>query len=608
METLKRVLVRFLADRRRVAAVVVLSLVTAALRFASVGALIPFFDVLFGQGGVDRRAGVTRSLIDGFHRAGIPTQGLTALAVLASFLLLCLVLKGIATWALEINAGHLTHACVQGLTDDLHAAVLRQPQSFFSAVGSGDLLARYTSDLEDVRLGLRKISGKLISQPLYAIAALTATFWIAPGLAVMSLLFLPLVGLGLATFTRRAKHRSRELVGQRKDLVGRAGEHIRGARVLKAFGLEGRARDDLAGDSRAVHSHQMSVVRIEALASPVIEILGSAAVLVIVLAGGRAVLQGALTYGEFTAFYVALVSVFDPVRKLANTQVRLQRLRAGAERVFEILDLPGEEATAGDVPPPLGTGLRFEGIGLVYPDSVTAALDDVSFTVSPGEIVALVGGSGAGKSTVANLVARLEEPQRGRLLWSDRDVATFDRTAWRQRIGFVTQEILLFDTTVRENIALGHPQATEAAIRAAAEQAQAATFIEALPDGYDTRIREDGARLSVGERQRLCIARALVRRPEILILDEASSALDPENEALIRRALEIDRARRVTLLIAHSERLARSADRAVVLEGGRVQGIGSPSQLALTCSAWRRLFETPRPETPIAAQTETDSK
>ncbi|MEQ8763966.1 MAG: ABC transporter ATP-binding protein [Planctomycetota bacterium] len=581
---------RFCADRKRIAWLVILSWIAAALRFATVGSLVPFFDVLFGSGGAGEAAPVTRSILDRLDAWSLPSEGVSLLAVLAGILLLLLVLKGITSWALEIEAGRLAHGCVLGLTDDLHRAVLRQPQSFFTTVASGDLIARYTGDVEDVRLGLRKVSGKLISQPLYAIAALAATFWIAPRLAALALVFLPLVGLGLAAFTRRAKQRSRQLAGRRQTLVGRAGEHIRGARVLKAFGLESHAQSEFEGESASFYDEQMAVVRIEAVASPVIEILGSAAVLVIVLLGGQAVLGGSLTYGQFTAFYVALVSVFDPVRKLANTQVRLQRLRAGAERVFEILDRPGESETGGEEPPPLTDGLRFDAVSLTYPGSDAAALDEVSFRVGPGEIVAIVGSSGAGKSTLVNLVPRLESPGRGRVLWSGCDIASFDRQAWRERVGFVTQEILLFDATIEENIALGHPRADRAAVREAAARAQAESFIEALPEGYETRIGEGGSRLSVGERQRLCIARALVRRPEVLILDEASSALDPENETLIRRALERDREGRVTLVIAHSERLARSADRVVVLEAGRVVGQGTPEELLESCAVFRRLF------------------
>jgi subfamily B ATP-binding cassette protein MsbA len=338
----------------------------------------------------------------------------------------------------------------------------------------------------------------------------------------------------------------------------------------------------------------MRIVRVDALASPMLEVLAYFGIAAAFWIGGWLVIRRVLSPGELTVYLLALASLFQPLRKLSNFNINLQKALAGVDRVFAILDIPPEvvDRPAARPLPRMREGIAVEGVTFSYEDGERPVLEDVSFSAKMSEIVAVVGSTGAGKTTLVNLLPRFYDPMVGRITIDGIDIRDVTLASLRGQMGIVTQETILFDESIYANIAYGRKGVTPEAVRAAADIANALEFIERLSDGFDTRIGERGVRLSGGQRQRIALARAILLNPPILILDEATAALDTESERLVQEALEQSMRNRTTFIVAHRLSTVMRADKVLVLERGRIVERGTPGELLAARGAYWRLYQS----------------
>ncbi|HET7706886.1 MAG TPA: ATP-binding cassette domain-containing protein, partial [Thermoanaerobaculia bacterium] len=389
---------------------------------------------------------------------------------------------------------------------------------------------------------------------------------------------------------RGTTHRSQERMA---DIATQLEETIRGVRIVKAFTME---KFEIGRFNQATQRHlraNLKAQRIQAATSPVLELLAGVCTLLLLLYAHRRITNGSLTLGEFISFVGALAMMYAPIKKLNKVNLSLNAALSAAERVFRMLDVdnPVKEKPGAETLRSVGEGVKYENVTFTYGREGDPVLANISIDVHPGEIVALVGGSGAGKSTFVNLLPRFYDVTSGRITVAGRDVRDVTLPSLRGLMGFVTQEVVLFNDTVRNNIAYGRTDAEESKVIAAAKAAHAHDFISALPQGYDTVIGESGVLLSGGQRQRLAIARALFKDPPILILDEATSALDTESERLVQQALNNLMRGRTTLVIAHRLSTIRSADKIVVLDKGQIVEFGRHDELLARKGVYRRLYD-----------------
>ena len=496
--------------------------------------------------------------------------------------LLFYLIKGLGAYLSGYWMADVGQRVVRDLRQSLFTHILGQSAAFFAAETSGRLTSRITNDVGQVQQAVSETLGDLARETLALFGFAALLFYYDARLALVCLTGAPLIVYPLARLgqrVRRTTRRSQEALAQ---ITHQSAEAFTGHRIVKAFGAEGREALKFDRASSALFRTNLKVTRVLALLPPLMEFLGGIAIAGALWYGTREIALGRLTPGEFTSFLAALLFMYAPIKKLSRVNANLQAAAAASERIFEILDLHTEvKEREGAVDlPPFTQQIELREVSFGYEDGHgRSTLRGVSLTVQAGQMVAIVGKSGAGKTTMVNLLPRFFDVTAGAILVDGRDIRDVTLSSLRAQIGIVTQETVLFDDTIAGNIAYGMPGATQEQIEAAARAANAHDFIAAQPYGYKTMIGERGQRLSGGQRQRLAIARALLKNSPILILDEATSALDTESERLVQQALATLMMNRTSFVIAHRLSTIRRADAIIVMERGRVVEIGKHDDL-----------------------------
>lgn len=533
-----------------------------------------------------------------------PDARLRMLMIVMAFFVLLTLLGGIFRF---INEGLIAVAVQRGLHDmrtALANCVLHLPIDWHSRQPHGDTLSRFATDLNRVEVGIMTLFGKTVREPIKAVGVLVLALIIDWRLLVGALIGLPIAVVVFRSFgqiVKRAQRRASESWGR---LLDHLGERLIGIRIVKACNMQDAESARFEREGTILTRAQTHIELVDAATNPVLEIIAMIAVAAFVLYGGSRVFQRELEPHLFFAALVCLVGMFDPVRKLGNVFNRMQAADASAGRLFEYLDLPAEEpqrASTG-MPPKLPTmreGLEFRGVWFAYPSNPDRpVLADINLQVRRGEMIALVGPNGSGKTTLMALLLRFFEPTRGDIRIDGCNIGQCGLDSLRSQIGLVTQDPIIFSDTVRANIAYGANGVSDEVVRQAARLAHADDFAGALrverdgvvTIGYDAQV--SGRTLSGGQKQRIALARAILRDPPILILDEATSQIDTESERKIQEAFDDVTRNRTTFIIAHRFSTIAKADRIVVLDAGRIVGVGKHSDLIQNCPTYANLCRT----------------
>ncbi len=492
----------------------------------------------------------------------------------------------------RVVAGRVSLAVEFDLRQRFYAHLQRLELSFFDSQQTGQLMSRATVDLQSIRffLGYGLI---FITQNLLTIAlACAVMIALDPLLALIALAPAPFVVYIASRYNRISRPALQEVQQRIAELTAEAEENVSGIRIVKAFAREEHQLHRFRRAVARVFDQSVYSTRLQATFSPLIGLLPQFGIALVLLVGGRQVIAGSLSLGSFTAFYTYVVMLAAPMRMLGMAMGMAQRAIASGNRLFEVLDRePRIESPPGAPPLPAGGGrIELRGVTLRYDGSVPA-LTDVDLAVEAGRTVALVGPSGSGKTSLVALIARLYDPSEGAVILDGADVRSVDVASLRSQVSFVADDSFLFSASVADNIAYARPGASREEVEAAAQRAQADEFIRDLPGGYDTLVGERGLTLSGGQRQRVAIARALLAEPRILILDDATSAVDATTEESIKAGLQEAMGGRTTFVIAHRLSTVSLADEVVVMDGGRIVDRGSHEELLEGCGFYREIAE-----------------
>jgi ABC-type multidrug transport system fused ATPase/permease subunit len=515
---------------------------------------------------------------------------------------LAIAVAGVARWVLSVArrivAGRVSLGVELLLRQTLYDHLQSLELGFFDRQQTGQLMSRATVDLQSVRFFLGYGLVWILQSALTISFTAVAMVIIDPLLAVIALVPVPFVVWVSARYGRRSRPALQEVQQRIAELTANAEEDIGGVRVVKSFAQEHRRYTNFERSASRVFAQQMVSTRIAAFYNPLIGFLPQIGLALLLIVGGRQVINGDTSLGDFTAFYTYLLALLGPMRSLGIALGLAQRATASGVRLFQILDREPELVAPADAPPlPAGAGdVRLDHVSLRYEDAAAEALHDVTLHVEAGTTLALVGGTGSGKTSLVALLARLYDATEGTIRIDGADVRDIDLRSLRGEIAIVDDNPFLFSASVRDNIAYARPGATDEEVEVAARRGEAHEFIERLPDGYATRIGERGLTLSGGQRQRIAIARALVADPRILVLDDATSSVDASTEQHIKEALREAMAGRTTFVIAHRLSTIALADEIAVLEDGRLVAKGTHDELLQTDSLYREIVEKGLPD------------
>jgi subfamily B ATP-binding cassette protein MsbA len=538
----------------------------------------------------------------------------TLLIILPLVILTVAVLKGAFNYGQSYLMSQVGYRVITDVRRELFGRLVRLRVSYHDASTSGRLVSRVINDVSLMANAIAGVLKDIFQQGLTFLAMLGVIFYQHWKLAMISVVVVPLAVITMVRMGQRL--RSLSLRGQERmgDMASTLQETLAGIRMVKAFGRE-EAETRRFHESNLAYLHTtMKSIQVSSLGSSHMEVIGVVGIAGIVWYGGFLVIHGEMTPGAFFSFMAAMFLAYTPIRRLSSANNTVQQALAAAERVFEVLDLETEvdhdrgrrELTR------LERSLEFQGVTFQYDGKGPAALAGVDLSVGVGETVAFVGTSGSGKTTLVSLVPRFYEPTQGTIRIDGVDIQEYTLRSLRAHIGIVSQDVVLFDESIKNNIAYGRPGAAEREIQRAAELAFAHDFIVRLPHGYDTMIGERGVKLSGGERQRLAIARAILRDPPLLILDEATSALDTASERMVQMALANLMKGRTTLVIAHRLSTVQNADRIVVLDRGRIVEVGTHESLLKRGGLYQRLysmqFEEDAPPEPLSGRAEGETE
>ncbi|MBK8127523.1 MAG: ABC transporter ATP-binding protein [bacterium] len=524
--------------------------------------------------------------------AGDPLSVLPRLciALIAVFLL-----KNIFAYLQLHFVSYVEQRMIKDLRDRVYAHVIRQPYEFYDRSSTGELMSAVMNDVNTLSVTFQRVFTQAVRDPITVVTLLIILFSISWQLMLAALVIVPAFGVLFRKTGGSLKRKSGRIQEGLAEITGALQETISGARLIKSSATEQPETERFESRSERLFHNSLRLARLERLASPLSETIGVMIIALVLLLGGQQVLSGSLLDAEdFIRFIVVLFSMLAPARAVGNLNNYLQIGSAAGARIDALLAQPIESDVAQDGGQPvsdLRQELRYENVWFRYPTSEQWVLHDVSLTIRCGERVALVGRSGSGKTTLANLLPRFYTPEQGRVLWDGVDVQQLDRAALRRQISLVSQDVFLFNESVRYNLTYGLRDVTDDKLATAMKRAQCTDFVAKLPRGLETIVGERGAQLSGGQKQRIAIARALLKDAPLLIFDEATSALDNESERLIQHALEELFRERTVIIIAHRLSSIRFADRVVVLDEGQIAVEGLHPALLDTSELYRTLTQ-----------------
>jgi subfamily B ATP-binding cassette protein MsbA len=554
----------------------------------------PGLGSVVGEKSVVRRTAVAKALDGGLAslEAALGVTEKTRVLVLPLFLFAAFVLKNLCAFVAEYRFNAVGLAFVRDLRKTLYERILGQSGAFFARHPSGDLIARVTGDVDRVQSLFGTDLADLVQSLATLAVLLVVVVSLSPQLTLVALLITPAIVVPVVLIAKRLRALSRSARERMGDLTGVLSETVRGARVVQAYGAEAWESERFSNVNERTFRLARKGARVMAFSSPLVETASVLAFLLLLGYATTRITAGKMTLGTFISYGVGLAMMYQPFKRATRTNLALQQALASARRLFEVLDAGNDVVDRPEARPIGGFSreIRFEGVSFAYGEG-EPVLEGVDLTLRRGSVTALVGPSGAGKSTLAALLPRFMDPTTGRITVDGIDLRDVTLASLRARIGLVTQDVVLFDDTVRRNVAYGRPEVPEAEVRGALAAANASAFVDALPDGLDTRVGEGGTRLSGGQRQRLAIARALLKDPPMLVLDEATSALDSESERAVQEALERLMSGRTVLVIAHRLSTVRRADQLVVLDAGRIVERGRHADLLAAGGLYRRLHD-----------------
>ncbi len=545
----------------------------------------------------DRGQRLTAFLID-----DVFSNRFRALVYIGCFAIVATLLGGIFRFLQQYNARYIATRLTLDIRNHMYQRTINLSLSFFDTVSVGGTISRFTNDVKLVNAGVVSLFSSAVSHPLRIAGGLALAFMIDAELAMIGLVLFPVAGFLLAYFGRHIRKATKRALKKQASILAMLNETFSGIRIVKAFSMEPYEIGRFEKENRRLFHHFMKIAVADEMVKPVMEVLSVVAIVAFFMLGAKRVLAGTMDPGYFAVFYGALIAVYDPVKKLSRLFKNIQKGIVSGERVFEIIDCEEsikEKPDAIELPP-FGDCIKFRNVSFNYRDGENVLIG-VDLDVRKGEMVAFVGASGAGKTTLVNLVPRFYEVTDGCITIDGIDLRDVALRSLRKQIAVVTQDVVLFNDTVRNNIAYGHEECSDERIVEAARAADADTFVNELPDGYDTVLAERGVSLSGGQCQRLAIARAIAKDPAILILDEATSSLDSESEQAIQHALDKFVKGRTTMVIEHRLSTVLRADKIVVLDEGRIVDVGTHTELLNESDTYRRLYDAQFRDMPVLA-------
>ncbi len=515
----------------------------------------------------------------------------TLLYLVPPALILVTIIKGITSYAKDYLIGYVGQKVINNIRDELYAHVQSLSFSYFTRTPTGVIVSRIMNDVNLIQGALTRVPASVIQGLATMLGLLGVIFYLNWRLALLSFVALPLAGLALSRFSRRLRKTSTTMQEQLGQLTTHLHETIAGVRIVKAFGMEGYEGRRFAARNRDLFNSLMRGIKTTAVSHPVTELISIIGTSLVVGFGGYSVIRGTMTIGDFGSFSMALVFFYRPLKDMNGVNNIIQDGMAAARRIFEVLDTKPEICDQQSSAPldRNFSSIEFRNVSFQYEEDLV--LKDINLRVRTGETLAIVGQSGGGKTTLVNLIPRFYDVTGGSILVGGTDIRTVTIASLRSQIAIVTQQTILFNDTVRTNIAYGNTSCSFEMVVHAAQAAHADAFIRSLPQGYETIIGESGVKLSGGQRQRIAIARAILKDSPILILDEATSSLDNESEREVQRALETLMKGRTSFVIAHRLSTIMSADRIIVLKNGRIVEQGKHQELLISNGEYKNLYD-----------------